>query len=145
MRITEEKFIEKVVLVPFHPCWEWTGSKTRGYGRLKIKGRKFSAHRVSYEIFKGPIPKDLVVMHSCNNKSCVRPDHLSVGTPIQNSRDARRDGLYKQYKFCVNGHGFTPENTVVYVSNGRWPSKSCRICRKDAEERRRKKREPYGD
>lgn len=78
-------------------CWLWTAhtSSGKGYGRLGEggKGGKYlHAHRVSYELHNGPIPDGYVVMHQCDNPSCVNPAHLSVGTTAQNIKDAYNKG-----------------------------------------------------
>ena len=76
-------------------CWLWMGAKfTQGYGMVSLDGEVRYAHRVVYEIEVGPIPVGLVVMHSCDHKLCVRPSHLSLGTPQENARDAAAHGLY---------------------------------------------------
>jgi len=70
-------------------CWPWLGSKNHGgYGKTKRKGRMIRAHRLAYEMTKGPIPNDMVVMHSCDNRSCCNPDHLIIGTHADNRRDS---------------------------------------------------------
>ena len=74
-------------------CWIWTGKSVnqKGYGQIQIGGRETKqklVHRLSYEIHYGEIPEGMVVMHSCDNPSCVNPDHLSVGTQSQNILDA---------------------------------------------------------
>ena len=74
-------------------CWEWTGSFTsRGYGKMGICRMTKSAHRLSAEIHFGPIPDGMVVMHTCDNPSCVRPEHLRIGTYKENTRDCVNKG-----------------------------------------------------
>lgn len=67
-------------------CWNF-GNTPGKYGKLQICGKTVSAHRFAYEQLHGPIPEGMVVRHSCDNPQCVRPDHLSLGAPVENSRD----------------------------------------------------------
>lgn len=74
-------------------CWSWLGERNEdGYGKLSVGLKKKFAHRVSWEIHKGPIPPGLCVCHGCDNPSCVNPDHLYVGTHKQNMEDKARKG-----------------------------------------------------
>lgn len=83
-------------------CWIWQGSiNNKGYGRLGLGRRengKALAHRVSWEINKGKVPSDRIVMHVCDNPPCVNPDHLRLGTRSENQQDMsdkRRNGSQK--------------------------------------------------
>lgn len=73
-------------------CWHWTGAfDGRGYGRLRngsnSSGKRASAHRVSLVLATGEVPDNMLVCHHCDNPSCVNPDHLYIGTSLQNNRD----------------------------------------------------------
>lgn len=77
-------------------CWEWQKYKNEwGYGRLRHNGKKVLAHRASYEVFKGDFDKNLLVCHSCDNPSCVNPDHLFLGTNKDNVDDCISKGRHK--------------------------------------------------
>ena len=69
-------------------CWTWSGAKNRaGYGTIKISGHSLLAHRISWTLEKGEIPPALFVLHKCDNPSCVRVDHLFLGTYKDNAQD----------------------------------------------------------
>lgn len=75
------------------PCWAWTASKTgNGYGGFYMDGKPRRAHRVAFEIAHGPIPDGLLVCHRCDVRTCVRDDHLFLGTNTDNMRDAQAKG-----------------------------------------------------
>lgn len=61
-------------------CWEWNKPNKLGYGTISVGGKNQQAHRVSYLMFKGPIPAGLEIDHLCCNKRCVNPDHLEPVT-----------------------------------------------------------------
>lgn len=74
-------------------CWLWiSGLDAHGYGRICHKGVDRKAHRLSYEIHKGEIPKGMGVLHRCDTPACVNPDHLFVGTQKDNTADMIRKG-----------------------------------------------------
>ena len=75
------------------PCWIWLGAKGWfGYGKLKRNGRIMPVHRFSYEIYVGPIPAGLLVLHKCDVPSCINPSHLWIGTSQDNTADKTAKG-----------------------------------------------------
>lgn len=74
-------------------CWNWTGATNKwkrglgGYGIIGIDGKNIKSHRFSWELHNGPIPKGKFVLHKCNNRLCVNPDHLYLGTQRNNMMD----------------------------------------------------------
>lgn len=68
-------------------CWLWQGMTTNLYGRFKVGGTRYAAHRLAYALAYGYVPKELVVRHTCDVALCVAPHHLELGTDAQNIRD----------------------------------------------------------
>lgn len=104
----EERFWSKVlILSDLFSCWEWIGGRDdrnrQGYGKFSLRGRLTGAHRVAFELCYGAIPEGLQVLHHCDNRPCVRPEHLFLGTPKDNTDD-----------MWAKGRGVTP--TIIQRS-----------------------------
>lgn len=107
--------------------WLWTAYRTHfgtGYGQMHHRPsmpKAEMAHRVSYEMFVGPIPKGMQIDHLCRIKNCVNPDHLE---PVTAQENVRRHHAVVRRTHCRNGHEYTEAST--YLHNG---VRFCRPCR----------------
>lgn len=112
-------------------CWLWTGALNRGgYGLVSFDSKRRMAHRVAYELVKGPIPKGLVLDHLCRVRNCVNPDHLE---PVTNRENVLRgiglSAIAARRNQCEKGHAYV-------AGSWRWKLnrrtgrqyRSCRIC-----------------
>ena len=85
----EARFIPE----PNSGCWLWTGMiQDRGYGHFCFRQKTVRAHRASWEMFCGPIPEGQHVLHRCDNRLCVNPDHLFLGSHQDNMQDRNTKG-----------------------------------------------------
>lgn len=113
MEQEKRNFLSKVNQT--NECWIWEGSKNKnGYGLLKTNYAKYIGtqytHRISYWLFNGEFDKKLDVLHNCDNPSCVNPNHLHLGTQIENNKERDERGRHKSLKGLDHGSSiFTSE------------------------------------
>ena len=111
-------------------CWDWQGAICVGYGTIGNKYKYRGAHRYSWELSNGPIPKGLCVLHKCDNRRCVNPDHLFLGTKGDNNRDRVKKGRdwNSNKTHCSKGHEFNEKNTYLYLTKGGTLHRMCNTC-----------------
>lgn len=83
-------FLFANIRVDANGCWNCQKATRSGYGAIKINSKTLGAHRVSYELRFGKIPEGLFVCHKCDNKRCINPSHLFVGTAKDNMQDCKK-------------------------------------------------------
>lgn len=135
-------FIERFkarVSVQENGCWIWCGYKqTTGYGQVGFKGQRLLTHRISYALHFGEAPSDLFVLHRCDNRPCVNPNHLFLGTHQDNTDDMVAKGRQdkrRDFSKCLNGHEMSPGDWLSWKDK-RAVTGTVRVCKHCEKERK---------
>lgn len=112
--------------------WLWTGAYHKGYPNIIVEYKGYRAHRLTYTLWKGPIPKGFVVDHVCRVVSCVRPRHLEAVTDLENKRRGMSPSAINARKtHCKRGHPFNKRNTRSGLQRNGNPGRICRRCNRE--------------
>ncbi len=127
-RLSDNLYHEKVrrrlvamTVVAPSGCWEWQGFLSpKGYGSTGYRCKSMNAHRVAWLAFRGPIPEGMMVCHQCDNRKCINPHHLWLGSMRANAWDARLKGRHHEASktHCVRGHRLEGANLQVTRQGG---------------------------
>lgn len=131
--------LNRFVLDETTGCWNWMGVITRtGYGQIKYHCRPVQVHRLAAHLWlRFPMDDPRCVCHKCDNRRCLNPKHLFIGTHSDNVMDSVRKGRHRSTRktHCPQGHAYSSTNT--WLDPKRNNARKCRICNKENQQRLR--------
>jgi hypothetical protein len=131
-----DRLWEKIEVGAHWECWPFAAKACDrdGYGQLWADGVTYKAHRLVWEYTYGPIPPGLHVLHHCDNPSCCNPEHLFIGTDLDNNQDMVAKGRHGNLRktHCPQNHLYSGDNLYIRPSGRR----GCRQCIREERARR---------
>lgn len=123
--VQESRFTDKID--KSGDCWLWIGNKIKaGYGTIQRDGKRFYAHRVSYETYVGPIPAGTEIDHLCRVRHCVKPEHLeAVSHKVNTERGIGPTAVNAAKTHCIRNHPLSGENLYIVAATGYRQCKRC--------------------
>jgi hypothetical protein len=122
------KHLTRLIKKEKNGCWNFTGCDVEGYGKIKIDGKQWRAHRLSWTLHVGDIPEGMDVLHKCvGNRACCNPEHLYLGTVRENARDRMDQGRQhdRSGEKCPT-HKLT-ERDVIEIRSRRWTARAAEL------------------
>jgi hypothetical protein len=114
--IVNDEYFAQRTIVNDNGCLLWQGwIKNTGYGEAKVNNRRTTTHRLSWEYHKGPIPSGMCVLHKCDVRNCVNPNHLFLGTTQDNVDDKMLKGRFVPLRGVDNGNAKLTSEQVVAI------------------------------
>jgi hypothetical protein len=124
--------VMRKIVVDANGCWRWQGFKGHtGYAQTGYRGAAMNGHRAMYIVHFGvKLATEQYVLHRCDVRDCINPDHLWLGTAKDNNNDCALKGRHYEGSktHCHRGHEFTPENTKLYPNGRGSMSRKCLTC-----------------